>query len=179
MSKKKPFELPDEQCERLTRPEMAACRTIMTLVSDLEYAKEDLAKAKADSGNDRSVMIYIDDVKELVDCARERCKLCTMDGSECRQCRLYQWLETNIPLDDYGDDLICPYARRDWGGMKREKTDGSVQRLRQADHDMPRGLEYKFFVEQNELYNAEAREAKGRYALLPNIVRQIERSVKR
>lgn len=39
--------------------------------------------------------------------------------------------------------------------------------------------EYKTFVEQNELYNAEAREAKGRYALLPNIVRQIERSVKR
>lgn len=164
MSKKKPFELPDEQCERLTRPEMAACRTIMTLVSDLEYAKDDLRKRlecipsgkerlnmlcggidslfrdllgtvsnrqrkqlrnqandlvmKAVpklSGNDRSVMIYIEDVKELVDCAREKCKLCTMDGSECRKCRLYQWLETNIPLDDYGDDLICPYARRDWG----------------------------------------------------------------
>lgn len=39
--------------------------------------------------------------------------------------------------------------------------------------------EYKSFVEQNELYNAETREAKGRYALLPNIVRLIERTVKR
>lgn len=158
-----PFEIPDSECERLTRPEMACCRSIMTLASDLHYAKDDLKKrlktvpdgeqrmdavcGEIDSlfrdilgtvsdrqrkqlrnqakdlvmkavpklsAADNKVMIYIDEVKELVDCAREKCRICAKDGTECRSCRLYKWLETNIPLDDYGDDLICPYARRDW-----------------------------------------------------------------
>lgn len=163
MPRKARYELPDEDCERLTRVEMAACRNIMALASDLHFAKDDLKNRLACvpsgqarmnmlcggidslfrdilgtvsdkqrkqlknmardlvmkavpklSSNGQQVMIYIDDVKELVDCARERCKLCVMDGNECRKCTLYKWLESNIPLDDYGDNLVCPYAGQHW-----------------------------------------------------------------
>ena len=163
MPRKAKFELPDDQCERLTRGEMAACRNIMALTSDLYFARDDLKERlkcvpsgrerlnmicggidslfrdilgtvtdrqrnqlrnqakdlvmKAVpklSANGRQVMIYVEDVRELVDCARERCKLCVMDGEECRKCRLYKWLEANIPLDDYGDNLVCPYAGQRW-----------------------------------------------------------------
>ena len=164
MPKGNPFELPDEDCERLTRSEMACLRSIMVLASDLHHAKDDLKNrlecvpggvgrlnmilgsvdslfkdligtvsdrqrrqiinqskdmrlqivpAMSSAGN--KVMIYIDEVKELTDCAREKCKSCADTGEEARKCRLYKWLETNIPLDDYGDGFLCPYARRDWG----------------------------------------------------------------
>lgn len=163
MPKDKPFELPDDQCERLTRQEMACCRSIMTLASDLHFAKDDL-KGRLETvphGKERlnmilggldslfrdilgtisdrqrrqlrnqakdmtyqlvpklthssnKVMIYVDEVKELVDCAREKCTGCVDTGEEARNCRLYKWLEANVPLDNYGDDLICPYARIDW-----------------------------------------------------------------
>lgn len=163
MPKDKPFELPESQCERLTRQEFACIRSIMVLASDLTLARDDLKKRLecVPSGQERlnmvlgginslfkdligtvtdrqrrqlrnqakdmtlqivpklsrkdnRVMIYIDDVKELVNCAREKCTGCVDTDEEARHCRLYQWLEGNVPLDDYGDDLICPYASIDW-----------------------------------------------------------------
>lgn len=163
MPRKAPYKIPDEECERLRRPEMAACRTIMTLASDLHYAQDDLAdrldcipygKARLNmivggidslftdlvgtisdkqrlqllrqaqdlvmkavpkmDMNNNKVMVYLDDIKELVECARAQCRQCADTGEEARKCRLYKWLEANIPLDDYGDDLICPYAREEW-----------------------------------------------------------------
>ena len=164
MPKGKPYELPDDQCERLRRNEMIALRLLMSLVSEMEYVKEDLSerlecvpngKARLNMmcGNavslfrdilgtvtDRqrrqlrnsakdfkiklvpaltpmgnNVMITLDEVMELTDCAREKCKMCAETGETCRKCRLYQWLEANIPLDDYGDGIMCPYANIDWG----------------------------------------------------------------
>lgn len=164
MPKGNPFELPDDQCERVTRTEMASCRTILLLASDLHHAQEDLKdrlkcvpygerRLRMISGgidslfrdilgtitdkqrkqirnqakdlvmqavpkltaSQNKVMVYLDDIKELTNCAMERCKRCADTGDEARKCRLYQWLETNIPLDDYGDNLICPYARIGWG----------------------------------------------------------------
>lgn len=164
MPKKAPFELPDKDCERLTRTEMHSVIVIMVLASDLHFAKEDLKKRlqSVPSGMERmnmvlgqidslfrdiigtvsnkqrkqirnqardtvmkqvpklsasgqNVMVHVDEIKELVECAREKCRMCVMDNEECRECRLYQWLEGNIPLDDYGDGLICPYAEEEWG----------------------------------------------------------------
>ena len=55
-----------------------------------------------------------DEYTELIDCAREKCKFCTEDGEGCRKCRLYQMLLDKVPLDDYGDGLVCPYAFTEW-----------------------------------------------------------------
>lgn len=50
----------------------------------------------------------------FVNCAREKCKYCTLDGYKCRACDLYQILETVIPLNDYGSDISCPYFYQEW-----------------------------------------------------------------
>lgn len=164
MPKGNPYKLPEKDRERLKRSEMACCKYIMLLTSDLHYAKDDigerlscvpLGKERMNmivggidslltdlmgtvphgqrrqllnqsndfvmkavpkmSVGDGKVMVYLDDIKELVECARERCKICANTDEEARKCRLYKWLETNIPLDDYGDGLLCPYATEDWG----------------------------------------------------------------
>lgn len=50
----------------------------------------------------------------LVNCAREKCKFCILNGRECEQCELYQMLITIIPLNDYGSDIVCPYVYQEW-----------------------------------------------------------------
>ena len=52
--------------------------------------------------------------KALIDCARERCKFCVLDGKECTKCDLYNVLIAQVPLDDYGDGIVCPYAFEEW-----------------------------------------------------------------
>lgn len=61
-------------------------------------------------GKGDSIMISISEVENLVDMAQEKCAICAEDGVGCRKCPLYQWLEVNAPLNDYGDGLMCPYA---------------------------------------------------------------------
>lgn len=160
---KQPFELPDEQCERLTRNEMSAVRMLLILSSEMNYAKEDLQKimgivpngkarmnmlvgnctslfkdvlgAMSDkqrkvlknsaldydlkivpkvSAGQTSIAVQKDDMTELVNCAREKCKLCALSGLEAKNCKLYRLLEAYIPLDDYGAEIICPYAYQEW-----------------------------------------------------------------
>lgn len=157
------FELPNEQCERLTRPEMNAVRMMLILASSMAYAKEDLCKRvkSVPDGTERmdkllddcsalfedilgtvsdkqrkqlrnsakdyeirlvpkstpwrtTIAVQKDDVIAITDCARERCKYCTLDGKDAQECHLYKLLEAYIPLDDYGDDIICPYAYAEW-----------------------------------------------------------------
>lgn len=55
-----------------------------------------------------------EEYKDLIDCAREKCKFCTEDGDSCHDCRLYGILIERIPLDDYGDGITCPYAYTEW-----------------------------------------------------------------
>ena len=50
----------------------------------------------------------------LINCARERCKFCTLDGNECKKCELYQMLLTIVPLNDYGIGIMCPYVFQEW-----------------------------------------------------------------
>lgn len=162
---KQAFELPEDQCERLTRNEMASLRLVLVLASEVTYAKEDLSrrlgivpngksrmnmvlgginslfkdllgtvsdkqrKALRNSALDyeirlvpkmtpesSSIAVQKQDMTEMIDCAREKCKFCTLDGEECRKCKLYKLLETIVPLDDYNSDIACPYAFEDWGG---------------------------------------------------------------
>ena len=62
----------------------------------------------------RTVIMDLDLAKDLTDIAREKCTVCTEDGISCRQCRLYQIMEATTPLEDYGNDLMCPYNLAQW-----------------------------------------------------------------
>ena len=55
---KAPFELPDDQCERLTRTEMQSVQWLLNALSTLRYAETDLANRLAcvPSGNQRLKM---------------------------------------------------------------------------------------------------------------------------
>ena len=57
----------------------------------------------------QNVLINKDAAKMLIECSREKCKMCVADGEESRKCDLYKVLEGVVPLDDYGDGTTCPY----------------------------------------------------------------------
>lgn len=67
-----------------------------------------------------NVVIEADIAKELINLARVACKDCTKDGVKCLKCALYPEMEAIVPLDDYGDGLMCPYALTDWMEKKKE-----------------------------------------------------------
>ena len=161
---RKPYTLPDADCERLRRPEMNAVRMLLALLSTVAYAKDDLkdrlecvpngnrrfrlamgqlkavcddligtiskAQAKQIYGTMKdydlrimpkatpgtvNIMLTKEHGMDLMDMARERCLDCVLDGNECRECKLYQMLESTTPMDDYGSGLTCPYATAEWG----------------------------------------------------------------
>lgn len=62
----------------------------------------------------QTVLMDLQTAKDLTDCAREKCRICAEDGESCRQCKLYQVMEATTPLEDYGNDLLCPYNLADW-----------------------------------------------------------------
>ena len=61
-----------------------------------------------------SLAVSKKDLTVLINCARERCKFCVLDGKQCKFCELYKILEIVTPLDDYGDGIACPYAYSEW-----------------------------------------------------------------
>ena len=71
-----------------------------------------------------NVVIEADIAKELIDLARVACKYCTKDGVKCLKCALYPEMEAIVPLDDYGDGMMCPYALTDWMEKKKERNVG-------------------------------------------------------
>lgn len=158
------FELPEDECVRMTRDEMSATRMILIAASEMNYAKDDLKKrlATIPNGTERMteltdgitdlfkdvmgtitdkqrrvlrnsaqdyevhivpkmmqeksfIAVDKEDMTTLVNCAREKCKYCSMAGSDIRKCDLYNLLEAYVPLNDYGsDDIMCPYAYQEW-----------------------------------------------------------------
>ena len=66
-------------------------------------------------GMDKTTLaISKQELMTFVNCAREKCKFCTLDGYACKACNLYQILETVIPLNDYGSEISCPYFYQEW-----------------------------------------------------------------
>lgn len=61
-----------------------------------------------------AVQLNKEEYKQLIDCAREKCKFCTEDGDSCRNCQLYGILIERIPLENYDDGITCPYAYTEW-----------------------------------------------------------------
>lgn len=161
---KEHFELPESECKRVTRTEMAALRMVLILASEINYAADDLCerlkivpngtdrmnalkeevnslfkdllgtvtdkqrRTLRNSANDYEMRLVPkmtpdttclamtkSDITELVNCAREKCKFCSFNEEEAKtKCALYILLENYIPLDDYGTDITCPYAYKDW-----------------------------------------------------------------
>ena len=128
-----------KDCERMTRKELLALEWAIAAQSVLLNTEEDLQKrlemipegarrlSEAIKGDYElrilpkamppKVCIFItkEQGMELVDSAKERCKACTLDGDEAqRDCKLYKILEAVVPLDDYGDGILCPYNMLDW-----------------------------------------------------------------
>lgn len=68
---------------------------------------------KAMPGNPR-ISLANEDFRELVELARYRCQTCADTAEEAKKCPLYRWMEANIPLEDYGDGLVCPYYTIGW-----------------------------------------------------------------
>lgn len=62
----------------------------------------------------QTVLMDLETAKDLTDCAREKCRICAEDGVSCRECKLYKVMEATTPLEDYGNDLLCPYNLADW-----------------------------------------------------------------
>jgi hypothetical protein len=62
----------------------------------------------------QNVIMTREDAMTLIDSARERCKGCTEDDVSCRKCKLYKFLISYSPLDDYDNGLLCPYMLADW-----------------------------------------------------------------
>ena len=159
------IQIPEDQCERMTRTEFNAVRALLIVLNYCNFSKEDLKKRLQNGQiprgwwrlssavgamnaivNDivgtmtraqaqqvwntmqdmdvkltpkaipvgRTVVMDLDIAMGLTDCAREKCKMCTEDGVSCRQCKLYQIMEATTPLEDYGNDLLCPYNLADW-----------------------------------------------------------------
>jgi len=61
-----------------------------------------------------NVLMTKDQAKNLMDCARIKCQGCVEDGESCRRCQVYQIMEETVPLDDYGNGMICPYSLAEW-----------------------------------------------------------------
>lgn len=57
----------------------------------------------------RNVIMRVEQIKTLVQCAKEKCNLCTAMDQDARRCELYKVLEAIVPLDDYGNGMTCPY----------------------------------------------------------------------
>lgn len=62
----------------------------------------------------QSVLMTKKDARSLYDMAQERCKGCVNGTKEAEKCPVYHLMLANVPLENYGNDLICPYSIAEW-----------------------------------------------------------------
>lgn len=60
-----------------------------------------------------SVVLSVEEAKELVDAAQKKCTDCYKDEEESRGCKLRKLLECVVPLETY-ETCSCPYATAEW-----------------------------------------------------------------
>ena len=63
---------------------------------------------------ENNVIMTKEEFRELVDCARTKCKDCTLDDHECEECELYRLLTSVLPMSDYHDGFLCVYNLGEW-----------------------------------------------------------------
>ena len=62
-----------------------------------------------------NVIMEKEEFRGLVECAREKCKVCTLDDEECEGCELFRLLTSVLPMDDYHNGMLCAYNLAGWG----------------------------------------------------------------
>ena len=82
--------------------------------SEQDYEVRIVPKASTDK---TCLAVSKQDMTNLVDCAREKCRFCSLNGEEAKDCALYKFLEAYIPLDDYDGEFACPYAYQTWANQ--------------------------------------------------------------
>ena len=88
---------------------VAQCKQMENTMKDM-----DMRMVPKMSPSCKNVIMTADHAKTLVDSAKAKCALCAASGDEIRECPLYQTLEAVVPLENYGDGLICPYVLAEW-----------------------------------------------------------------
>ena len=66
------------------------------------------------SPGETNIILTKDEYRNLVDCARVKCRECILDDTECEGCELFQLLTTILPLNDYHSLNLCPYNLGEW-----------------------------------------------------------------
>ena len=61
-----------------------------------------------------NVIMEKEEFREIIDIAREKCRSCADDDTECTKCRLYKILTSVLPMEDYHGGLLCPYNLGEW-----------------------------------------------------------------
>lgn len=78
----------------------------------MDYEMRLAPKAQPGTTN---VIMEKEEFRELVECARLKCRECTDDDEECEKCGLYRLLTSILPMDDYHNGMLCPYNLAGWG----------------------------------------------------------------
>jgi len=61
-----------------------------------------------------TVLVQKEDFRQLVDAAQVKCRECTDDSVQCRQCGLFKLLQSVVPLEKYDGTFLCPYNMAGW-----------------------------------------------------------------
>lgn len=86
------------------------CLSIRNVMDDMELRMVPKFTPKSNR-----VSMDVADLSYIVNHAKKDiCSACILNGDECRQCELYQILESIAPRKDWGSSTICPYMKDDW-----------------------------------------------------------------
>ena len=88
---------------------VSQCKQMQNVMNDMEIRMVPKMTPKI-----TNVIMSKENAMVLIDSAKAKCALCAAGGDEIRKCPLYQVLEAIVPLEDYGDGLICPYVLAEW-----------------------------------------------------------------
>ena len=61
-----------------------------------------------------AVVVSKESMRQLVDAAQIKCTDCVEDSEGAKKCALYETLCDIIPLESYGDRVLCPYNMAVW-----------------------------------------------------------------
>ena len=61
-----------------------------------------------------TVLMQKEDFRQLVDAAQVKCRECTDDSDQCKECGLFKLLKVVVPLERYDGTFLCPYNLAGW-----------------------------------------------------------------
>ena len=85
--------------------------SILCLAEDTDY---EMRLTPSATPSELNVIMAREEFRTLVDSAREKCRECVQDDTECEECGLYRLLTSIVPLDEYHSMNLCPYNLGRW-----------------------------------------------------------------